>query len=46
MKICSGANARPRMNKDDLTPLHLVAYQGDTRIAQLLVQHNADVNAM
>ena len=42
----SGADASPRLNKDDFTPLHSAAYQRDPRIARLLVQYNADVKAM
>ena len=45
-KLCIlGADASPKLNKDDYTPLHSAAYQKDTRIARLLVQHKANVNA-
>ena len=40
-----GADASPRLNKDDFTPLHSAAYERDPKIAQLLVHYNAKVNA-
>merc|ERR1712130_946772 len=39
-----GADASLRL-KDDFTPLHSAVYQKDTKIAQLLVTYNANVNA-
>jgi ankyrin repeat protein len=40
-----GAEAQPKKNFQNRTPLHWVAMSGDPTVVQLLLDHGADVNA-
>jgi ankyrin repeat protein len=45
MLLVRGPVIDTRVVIDDWTPLHFAAEYGETRVAQLLLEHGADVNA-